>query len=422
MIVPHSLQSRLSERWLARPSLYYGWVMLVLAAVAMTATLPGRTHGLGLIAKPLTEDASLNVDEVTFATLNFWAIIVGSALCLPAGRLVDRFGTRRVLAGVAACLGICVFGMSQAGGIVLLFVTLTLVRGLGQGALSVVSMAMVGKWFTRRLPIAMALFTVLLSIGFIASFQGFGAAVKNLGWRTSWAGLGIVLLVGLAPLALLVARSTPESIGAVPDGDEPESDQAVVRSSTLAEALRSPAFWAFTLSACLFNMIWSALTLLSENLLASRGFGHETYLDVMSMMVGFGLPANFFGGWSARRWGMGKPLAAGMAMLAGSLLAFPHLRTETHALLFGTMLGVAGGIVTVVFFAFYARAFGREHLGSIQAAAQVLTVVASALGPLLLALCRDGMGSYGWFFYATAPIALVLGVAVLLTPIEREAN
>ena len=32
-----------------------------------------------------------------------------------------------------------------------------------------VSMAMVGKWFTRRLPIAMAFFTVLLSIGFIAS-------------------------------------------------------------------------------------------------------------------------------------------------------------------------------------------------------------------------------------------------------------
>src|SRR5258705_2968005 len=32
-----------------------------------------------------------------------------------------------------------------------LFVWLLLVRGLGQGALSVVSMAMVGKWFSRRL-------------------------------------------------------------------------------------------------------------------------------------------------------------------------------------------------------------------------------------------------------------------------------
>lgn len=45
---------------------YYGWVMLILAALAMTATLPGRTHGLGLIVKPLTEDPGLNIGEVQF--------------------------------------------------------------------------------------------------------------------------------------------------------------------------------------------------------------------------------------------------------------------------------------------------------------------------------------------------------------------
>ena len=32
---------------------YYGWIHVVMAAWAMVATLPGRTHGLGLITKPL---------------------------------------------------------------------------------------------------------------------------------------------------------------------------------------------------------------------------------------------------------------------------------------------------------------------------------------------------------------------------------
>jgi len=416
MIAQQALRSDVAQASRLHVSpLYYGWVMLVLAAFAMTATLPGRTHGLGLIAKPLTEDASLNINEVMFSTLNFWAIILGSACCLPIGWLIDRYGFRRVLAGVALSLGLCVLWMSQAVGIVVLFIALTLVRGLGQGALSVVSMAMVGKWFTRRLPIAMAIFTVLLSIGFIASFQVFGSAVKERGWRESWAGLGLVLLVGLAPLALLFARSTPESIGVAPDREEEAHEPSDARVSTLVDALRSRSFWAFTLAACLFNLVWSAITLLSENLLASRGIGHDAYIQMMSMMVAFGLPANFISGWLSRRWGMGKVLAFGMVMMAVALLYFPQLETNAHASIYGALLGVAGGIVTVVFFAFYGHEFGRLHLGSIQAAAQVASVFASALGPLLLALCKDQTGSYVGFFYVAAPLAVVLALGVVRT-------
>src|SRR5262245_8621622 len=88
----------------ARPLIYYGWVIVVVAAWAMTATLPGRTHGLGLIARPLTEDPALGVNEVQFTELNFWAILIGAALCLPTGWLIDRLGARLVLTLVAAGL------------------------------------------------------------------------------------------------------------------------------------------------------------------------------------------------------------------------------------------------------------------------------------------------------------------------------
>ena len=44
------------------------WVQVVLAALAMVATLPGRTHGLGLITVPLLRD--LHLDETYYANLN----------------------------------------------------------------------------------------------------------------------------------------------------------------------------------------------------------------------------------------------------------------------------------------------------------------------------------------------------------------
>ena len=50
---------------------YYGWVVLAVAALAMVGTLPGRTQGLGLITEPLLRD--LAVDRVRFAEINHGA-------------------------------------------------------------------------------------------------------------------------------------------------------------------------------------------------------------------------------------------------------------------------------------------------------------------------------------------------------------
>ena len=73
-----------------RRTFYYGWVNLVVAAIAMVATLPGRTQGLGLVTEPLIAD--LQLDRVSYATINLWATLIGALFCLPCGRLTDRFG------------------------------------------------------------------------------------------------------------------------------------------------------------------------------------------------------------------------------------------------------------------------------------------------------------------------------------------
>src|SRR5438874_1082057 len=80
------------------------------AAAAMVATLPGRTHGLGLITEPLLAD--LELGRVPYAALNFWATLVGAAFCIPVGWAIDRLGVRFVLAGVLLALGAVVVAMT----------------------------------------------------------------------------------------------------------------------------------------------------------------------------------------------------------------------------------------------------------------------------------------------------------------------
>ena len=196
---------------------YYGWVNLFVAALAMVGTLPGRTQGLGLITEPLLRD--LQIDRVVFARINLWATLIGALFCLGVGRLIDRFGSRVVLTVVTVALASVVFLMSGASSVIAIALLITLTRGLGQSALSVVSITMVGKWFVRRLNLAMAVYTVVLSVGFMMAFPLIGTLVITNGWRNTWWAIGVALLFGLAPLALLLVRRSPEACLLENDGE-----------------------------------------------------------------------------------------------------------------------------------------------------------------------------------------------------------
>src|SRR5215211_9284316 len=109
---------------------YYGLVNLIIAALAMVGTLPGRTQGLGLITEPLLRD--LQIDRVHFARINLWATLIGALFSVGVGRLIDRFGSRVVLTVVAVSLASVVFGMSATSNVAAIAILITLTRGLGQ--------------------------------------------------------------------------------------------------------------------------------------------------------------------------------------------------------------------------------------------------------------------------------------------------
>ncbi|HEX8283332.1 MAG TPA: MFS transporter [Pyrinomonadaceae bacterium] len=395
---------------------YYGWVNLAVAALAMVGTLPGRTQGLGLITERLLTD--LGIDRVVFAQVNLWATLVGALFCLGVGRLVDRFGARAVLAVVSAALGAVVLLMSGARGLAAVALLITLTRGFGQSALSVVSITVVGKWFVRRLNLAMAVYTVALSVGFMLAFPAVGSAVVGYGWRAAWAGVGLALLLGLAPLSWLLVRRTPEACGLEPDGEpatEADEEEATT-GRTLREAVATPAFWVFGLASAVYGLIASGIALFNESILAERGFDASTYHRSLVVVALTSLAGNFLGGWLTDRWRMNRLLALAMGLLACSLVALPYVSTGAHVAAYAVVMGLAGGFVIVIFFSFWSRAYGRAHLGKIQGAAQALTVVASAVGPLLLAECVAVTGSYAAMFYLLTVVVLALGLAAWFVP------
>jgi MFS family permease len=380
----------------------------MIAALAMVATLPGRTQGLGLITEPLLND--LKMDRILFAQINFWATLIGAGFCIGIGRLIDRFGSRTLLCGVSFALGIVVLLMSRITNEALIPILITLTRGFGQSALSVISITIVGQWFVRRLNFAMAIYTVLLSTGFMIAFPVVGALVLQIGWRATWNGMGFAILLFLPVVSWLFVRRSPEKCGLA--GDPMGHQVADAESgSTLLQALSTPAFWIFAFSSSVYGLVASGIGLFNESILVQRGFDASTYHRTLAITALTALAGNFLGGWLAERWRMNRLMAVAMALLSASLVALPHVSTQFHVLVYAIVMGLAGGFVIVLFFSFWSRAYGRKHLGKIQGFAQTLTVLGSAIGPYILAECLSRTGSYATVFYFLAGLIFILCIS-----------
>ena len=395
--------------------------MLFLAAAAMVGTLPGRTQGLGLVTEPLIAD--LGIGRVDYAQLNLWATLAGSVFAIGVGRFIDRLGARIVLTAVAAALGLVVCAMSSVHSFWALAIAVTLTRGFGQSALSVISLAMVGQWFVKGIDTAMAIYSIVMSIGFMIAFPVVGSMVQSAGWRAAWFAIGVALLVVLAPASLLLARKHPVHPAHPAHPAHPVHPVHPVHPDlTWQQALATPAFWVFSIGAALYGLVASGIGLFNESILAERGFGADVYYQTLIVTAMTALIGNFGGGWLATRLSLTNLLAISLFILALGLAALPHITSIGQGMVWATAMGLGGGLVMVLFFSVWPRVYGRAHLGRIQGAAQAMTVIASAVGPLLLAWCIEWTGSYGAMFNILAAVIGTLAFISMVTPLPIPSS
>jgi MFS family permease len=381
----------------------WGWIQVVLAAAAMVMTIPSRTQGLALVSELQLADPLLALERIDYAFLNMVATLAGAAFALPIGWLIDRFRIRWVLILNLLFLGFASWMFSQTEGRIHFLVGLILMRGLGQSGLSTSSLTLVGKWFPQRLPQAMAVFGIISTIGFMTIFGVVDAMVKAEGWRTTWHYLGTGLLI-LAGVSVLICRNPNVPSVSI------SSNSSQRTSYRWGEALRSPTFWLFAIACALFNLVSSGIGLFNEDVLKESGFTKDHMLQGMIIATLMTLLTNGVAGWLSNRWSLAKLMAAGMLMLGVCLLILPFMTEVWHVYANAVFLGGSAGVVIVVFFACWGSLFGPDHLGKIQGTAQVLTVLSSAVGPLLLAWCKAQYASYRPFYYALAGLAAVLAV------------
>ncbi|WP_157447720.1 MFS transporter [Chthoniobacter flavus] len=391
------------------------WGNVVLAAILMLATLPGRTQGLGLITEYLLRDFGL--DHVGIADINLWATLIGSLFCLPAGWFIDRCGLRTTALGILLPLAAVVFVLSMShSSVALLFALVLLSRGLGQSALSVTSITAVGKTVGRGEGWAMGVYSALFSVLYALAFIAIGWATDTHSWRFAWFYVAVSLLL-VALLTRFYLREPAQPAEKSPPGN----GTAPTIGLTLGEALRTPVFWIFGGATALFALVYAGIGLFNQAIFAEHGFDATTYHHFAAVSALWALTGQMLCGWLSLHKPMPRLLAAALLLLGLGLAALPQLQNRTELWIFAGAFGLAVGFVTVIFFAVWGRAFGQAHLGRIQGAAQMVTVFASAVGPLLFAEVQKAAGSFTPALYALSVIVCLTALAAWCTRLPGQS-
>jgi MFS family permease len=217
----------------------------------------------------------------------FYGTLLGGLFCLPCGWFIDRFGLRSTLTFTVGALAIVVFWMTRLHSSREFAVAVMLTRGFGQSALSVISITMVGEWFTQRTSLAMAVYSLMLSLGFAYAPQ-LAKPWAESDWRVVWGAMGYCLAAFVPACFIFCRAPRPRNEIASTEAPaissncchlpaDPHEGRPCENSVELRDALRTQAFWVFALATSLTGLIGSGLSLFNESVLTSQGFSKDVF-------------------------------------------------------------------------------------------------------------------------------------------------
>ncbi|MEP7245800.1 MAG: MFS transporter [Gammaproteobacteria bacterium] len=247
-----------------------GWPV-VAGSLFGLALSPGTIvfYTLGVLMDPIAHATGWSRAQVSLAASIFPTTLIFAIPVL--GRLVDRFGVRRVLLPSLALFGVTLIAAGRSRELWHLYVAFAAIAVLGAGANSVSYMRAVCTWYDAHRGLAIAIAQSGMGIG-VAVLPFLAQRLLDVGgWRFAYTALGGLVLCASLPVVACTVRERPS--GAVKPAAGRLSEPLSIDLSE-GDALRTRRFWvllfAFLLLAGAINSVALHLVPMVENASHSR--------------------------------------------------------------------------------------------------------------------------------------------------------
>ncbi|MDO8750707.1 MAG: MFS transporter, partial [Dehalococcoidia bacterium] len=356
--------------------------------------------------------------------------IGGGVLGPLVGYLVDRFGPRLVMMIAVVLTGVAFLLVRFVNSLGLFYLLFGFLLPVATGPVFIGGSAAVANWFHRRRAFALSILTTAWVAGGAVIAPSSAWLVNHLGWQQTATIFGLVYLVTALPLCLVI-RHMPEPYGYLPDGDLPnpespsnpgqvgreaggagQADQAA--DFTLAQAVKTRAFWMLALAGIGLSMTNSSVTAHQVPLLTHRGFTPQTAANALGLMALFSAVGRPFMGYLGDRYDKRLLLGGFLAMMAAGILVLGLAQSMGQVYLYALLYGV-GFAVFPVTMAMVADYFGRRFFATIQQTIQAIGVLGFASGPFLVGRLFDATNEYRVAFMGVSAVCLVTAILYLFS-------
>ncbi|MGA2809940.1 MAG: MFS transporter [Candidatus Acidiferrum sp.] len=379
---------------------YHGWRVVLAACLGVMAGFGSLfVYTFTVFVKPLGRAFGWNREAVS---LGFAIAAMTVGLSSPLiGRLIDRFGPRRIILPCMTVFGCGIASLALLGsGLWQFYLTCFLIGVVGNGAAHLAYARSIATWFERRLGMALAFVMVGAGLGAMILPVVAQSVVTRFGWRAAYASLGALALLFGLPLSwrYIVDRGPRQ---------EP-SAPSVHSGLTWQQGVRSLAFWIIV--AVLFVSSISmngAITHLSA-LLTDRGITAGDAAWCAAVLGGLSVLGRIATGWLLDRFFAARVAVVVNLVTAAGVVLLAEANSFLAGALAAALLGIGAGGEAAITPYLLTRYFGLRAFSTLYGFTWTFYAAAGAIGPVLLGRAFDSTGSYSSLLVV---LALALSVA-----------
>ncbi len=400
----------LGGRW------YYGWVVVGVTCLTLIVSAGVRSTP-GILLVPLERDFGWDRASIAFGVAV--GLVLFGLMGPFAGRLMDRFGPRRVMLAGLALIVVSVATSAAMSSLWQFNALWGVVSGIGTGmTASVLGATVANRWFVAKRGLILGVFGAATSAGQLAFVPLLGWMVESLGWRGTVLFLGGVALLAMIPVLLLMENS-PAAIGLRPYGataadDTPATPVGGSQPGIMRQAVRVPEFWL--LSGSFFICGATSNGLIGTHFIAhslDHGLPATVAYGTLALMGGMNVVGTLASGVLTDRYDRRVLLACYYSFRGLSLFLLPFIPGGAGLAVFAVLFGLDYIATVPPTAALAADIFGRRHVGVvfgwIFCAHQIGAAAASYFG----GLARTTLGDYTLAFLVGGGLAVCGGLMAL---------
>ncbi len=413
-----------ASRLVAASPVYYGWIVWLVALIGAICSSPGQSFSVSLFMDFFIEDFGL--DRTTVSSLYGAGTFVASLGLTWVGRRIDSLGNRYVGVAVGVLFFIVLMLSSLINGPIMLFFAFAGMRGLGQGALTLVSSTAVANWFRQRRGRMMSLLALVFALFQGAYVNLLRLLLESLDWRQVFIVMGVGVAALVIPSFALLMRNRPEQYGLLPDnaasqqGEIKDQPVDIEENWTLAEAIRTPILWVFIAARILPSAWGTGLILHQVSIFGLLDHSAQVTTETFALISLFAAASALLAGYLIDRVKPSYVAALQMLALLSACALAMVMRDSWLLIMYALAFGLGMGIGYVFDGAVWPNLFGRRFQGEIRGFVYTASVIGSALGPAIFGLSFDLSGDYEPVLWLGAGLCFVVLIAALFAPPPRR--